>query len=48
MINERDKYESAKETIVRTTIMTIFEKVNAKVYELHEVCKILYSAINNV
>ena len=28
--------------------MTIFEKLNAKLYALHEVCKILYLAINNI
>ena len=28
--------------------MTIFEKLNAKLYTLHEVCKILYLAVNNI
>ena len=28
--------------------MTIFEKLNAKLYALHEVCKILYLVVNNI
>ena len=28
--------------------MTIFEKFNAKLYALYEVCKILYLAVNNI
>ena len=48
MITSRDKYENTKEAIVRTKIMTIFEKLNAKLYALHEACKILYLAIDNV
>ena len=28
--------------------MTIFEKLNAKLYALHEACQILYLAVNNV
>ena len=28
--------------------MTIFEKLNAKLYSSHEACKILYLAVNNV
>ena len=47
-IEERNRYEVAKETIVQTTIMIIFEKLNAKLYALHEVCKILYLAVNNI
>ena len=47
-IEDKDRYEAAKETIAQTIIMTIFEKLNAKLYALHEVCKILYLAVNNI
>ena len=47
-IEDRDRYKVVKETIVWTTIMTIFKKLNGKFYALHEICKILYLAVNNI
>ena len=46
-VQERNKYEVAKEIIMRISIMTIFEKLNSKLYALHEVRKILYLVVNN-
>ena len=47
-IEERNRYEATKETIVKTAVMTIFEKLNAKLYALHEAWNFLYLVVNNV
>ena len=45
MIQDRSRYDSAREIIVKTIFMTIFERVSARLSSLHKVCKILYLVV---
>ena len=46
--NIKEKFENDKEVIVRTALLPLDEKINTKLFKLHEVCKLLYLAKNKI
>ena len=45
---DRNKYGSPKETIVKTATMIVFEKINVQYFGLHEIWKTLYLEMRNM
>ena len=48
MEEDKNNYDNDRKIIVRTSIMIVYEKINAKIFGLHEICKILYLAVSNM
>lgn len=43
--NDKTSFDFNKEIIVQTTLMYLHEKINSRMFRLHQVCKLLYLAI---